>query len=291
MKQVASRLTVPLRVKDLLKKSVGGHEDARSVNELHASDLTKQDPAFCPREIVLMRLLKVERPAQYVQHAMRVTWDEGRDKQRRVNNDYLRDHMVGGWRCLRCNEQHEWRTYPGKGDGPCVEEDTGHRWEYVEPVFKHPSQFTGSLDGVVRFSPAKLRMLEVKIIKADDYRELVAPLAEHRVRTRLYLRLVAESPDKRTAQIDVSEAHVLYVMRGHGAKDEAGQVSPFKEFLVKRDDASVERYVRMAYAVTSGKMPEGICSSALCARAKKCPVVKACFSGKYPAMYKWGNKP
>jgi hypothetical protein len=284
MKLSKQRLTQAVRVKDLLAKNVGGAEDARSVHHLHASDLTKQDPAFCPREVALMRLLGVKRPAQYVQHAMRVTWDEGRDKQWRVNNDYLRSHMVGDWRCLRCDQTAEWSTYPST-EGCAL---GGHRWEYEEPVFHHPSKFTGSIDGVVRFSPARQRMLEVKIIKGDDFKTLKAPLAEHRVRTQLYLRLIAESPDARTSQIDVSAGHVLYIMRGHGMKDEVGQISPFREFVVERNDAAVERYIRMAYAA-SGDMPEGICASAMGVRASKCPVAKECFSGKYPAKTKWSD--
>lgn len=286
MKLSKSKLIPPLRVKDLLTKSVGGHEDARSVAQLHASDLTKQDPAYCPREVALMRLLSKRRPDQYVQHAMRVTWDEGRDKQWRINNDYLRSHMVGGWYCLRCDTSVAWGPVPP--DDGCTAPLGKHRWEYEEPVFTHPSGFTGSLDGVVRFSPAKQRMLEVKIIKGDDFKELKAPLAEHRIRTQLYLRLIAESPDPRTSQIDTSAGHVLYIMRGHGAKDETGLISPFREYVVERNDAAVERYVRMAYA-TVGDMPEGICGSALCMRASRCPVAKECFSGKHPAKNLWSS--
>jgi hypothetical protein len=242
-----------------------------------------------------MRLLGVHRPPEYIPHALRATFDAGKDQQARLNNYYLRDHMVGGWRCLKCDEQHPWSKYPADGEVPCVR--GSHLWEYIEPVFHHPSGFSGSIDGVVQFSHAKLRMVEFKIIKgepspgssAPSFKEIIAPLAEHRLRTLLYLRLIAESPDPRTSQIDVSVGHVLYISRGHGAKDESGRISPYKEFLVHRNDDYVERYVRMANAVT-GDMPEGICTSALCPRAAKCAVVKQCFSGKYPAKNLWGAK-
>jgi hypothetical protein len=298
VKTLKDRVLQAPKLKELLSKSVGGMEDARSVDELHASDLTRSDPEFCPREVVLMRLLGVTRKAQYVQESMRVTWDEGRDKQWRVNNVYLREYMVGGWKCVRCDERVEWGRDPemtGKGSPEC-HDGKAHRWEYVEPEFRHPSGFTGSIDGIVQFNSSKLRPLEIKIIKgesaikssAPDFRSLVAPLAEHRVRTQLYLRLIAESPDERTSTIDTSQAHVLYVMRGHGLKGEDGRISPFKDYVVKRDDPAVERYVRMAYAV-SGDMPSGVCSSALCPRATKCPVVKECFSGKHPPKNYWSD--
>jgi hypothetical protein len=279
------RLLPPLRLIDLLLRDVGGPEPARPVEELHASDLTHQDREFCPREVVLMRKLGVQHPERYIPHALRVTFDDGRDKQWRVNNNYLRPYMFGPWRCRRCDAVSDWSAQP-KGAG-CP---TGkHDWEYKEPEFRHPSGFTGSIDGIVKFSSAHYRMVEVKIMNVEDYKELVAPLAEHRVRTRLYLRLVAECPEDHTAKIDVSEAHLLYIARGHGLKGDRGQITPFKEYIVKRDDASVERYVRMAYAV-SGPMPEGVCSDVMCKRAKVCPVRKPCFSGQYPAENFWSSK-
>jgi hypothetical protein len=271
-------------VKELLLKSVGGSESARSPKELHASDLTRQDPTFCPREVALHRVENVPRKDQWVQHAMRVTWDEGRDKQWRVNNDYLRPYMVGPWHCTRCGDDVEWGGLPS-ADG-CKSPRGQHAWEYEEPVFHHPSGFSGSLDGLVRFSSAVIRPLEVKIIKGDDFKTLKAPLAEHRVRTQLYLRLVAESTHPRTAEISTDCAHVLYIMRGHGAKDEEGTITPFKEFVVKRDDTVVDKYVWMSESIKAG-MPEGTCASMMDPRAKKCLVAKHCFSGKHPPTSFW----
>lgn len=282
MKFIKSTVHSHLSVKDLLLKSVGGKEPARPVHDLHASDLTKQQPEFCPREFWLHRKLDLQRPEQYVQHAMRVTWDEGRDKQWRLNNEYLRDVMWGHWRCVRCGAEEKWQTVPS-ADG-C--KHSKHVWEYEEPVFHHPSGFSGSLDGVVQFTPAKLRMLECKIIKGDDFRDLKAPLAEHRIRTQLYLRLLAEANTEPAAKIDNSVAHVLYIMRGHGVKQDQGGISPFREFLVERNDAAVEKFVRMAYALKQG-IPEGVCSNSLCLRAQQCPVTKHCFSTKYPADQMW----
>ncbi len=288
-----SKLVPVLRVTNLLIDGIGATKETRTVHELHASDLTKQDPLFCPREMVLMRELGVSRPLSWMHyaHAMRMTWDQGHDMQWRINNEYLRDYMVGDWHCLRCDERLEWCTAPL--DQGCIDPEGGyhghHLWEYREPVFHHPSGFSGSLDGIVRFSKEKQRMLEVKIMAPEEFKGLKAPLAEHRVRTQLYLRMLAESEDVRTHMLDTSEAHVLYVSRAYGAKNELGKVSPFREYIVKRDDAQVERYVHMANAV-SGDMPEGICSSALVGRAEKCPVAKPCWSGKHPAKVFWRGK-
>ena len=295
-RRLKGKVQPTLSVKDLLVAEIGGHEVARPADELHASDLTRTDPEFCPRAVVLMRRLGVKPKPIRVEHAMRVTWDDGHDRQWRINNQYLRDYMIGDWRCARCDEAVAWSRYPEEYESSCY--PGGHVWQYRETVFRHPSGFTGSLDGVVAFGASRRRMLEVKIVKgeptkgsqAPNFREIIAPLAEHLVRTRLYLRLIAESEDRRAKMIDTSAAHVLYVSRGHGAKDEHGLVTPFKEFVVERDDASVGRYIKMALAVRAGgegRTPEGVCASAMCRRAKSCAVVKECFSGKHPADLKW----
>ena len=214
MKFLKAKLNQKFSVKELLLDRVGGAEPARSIAVLHASDLTKQLPEFCPREFWLHRKLDIKRPDQQVQHAMRVTWDEGRDKQWRLNNEYLRDVMWGNWKCLKCNGVVKWETYPEEVEEPCVKGK--HLWEYEEPEFKHPSGFSGSLDGVIQFTPSKRRMLECKIMKGEDFKDLKAPLAEHRVRTQLYLRMLAEANSKVAATIDTSVGHILYWMRGHG---------------------------------------------------------------------------
>jgi hypothetical protein len=69
------------------------------------------------------------------------------------------------------------------------------------------------------------------------------PRAEHRLRTSLYMRIVADSPTVLRRAIDTTEARVLYVCKGGwGAQDESvlrwrvphdGAWSPFKEFSVK----------------------------------------------------------
>jgi hypothetical protein len=286
-----------LSVKDLLVEELSKVEKPRSPIPVHASDLTRQSPTFCPRQVVLMKVLGVKDPPQVVAHAMRVTWDEGRDKQWRVNNVYLRDQMVGYWHCVKCGAESTWGKVPHGEVGPCIKERAHHKWEYAETLMRHRAGFIGSFDGVVEFAPARRRILEVKIIKSEnvkksstpDFRSLVAPLAEHRIRTKLYLKLAAEGHPK--LAIDTTAAHILYICRGHGLSDGKGGISPFKEFVVERDDSEIEIYLQMASAVVksleTNSYPEGVCTSALSERAESCSVCKQCFSGKYPASIKW----
>lgn len=285
-------------IKALLNACVGGYESARSKKQIHASDLTK-DKEYCPREHRLMELLEVKYQNQYISTALRVTFDDGVDKQRRINNDYLKDRMVGPWLCIRCGTEIPWEKgsvleKETKGKGYC-HADMDCVWEYKEPFFKHPSGAQGSVDALVDVGKDKLRLLEVKIMGNSMFPP-AAPLAEHKWRTALYLRIIAESDHPHKDEINTDEASVLYVLRGHGRKDENGEISPFREFTVKRDDALVEQEIRKAQTLTYSRIqkpnviPCGVCVHSMGPRAIACKVSKQCFSGDYPGNVTWDAK-
>lgn len=269
-------------VKDLIHREVGGAEDARSQKEIHASDLTKEDPEFCPREVYLRQTLKKKRRSPWLPTALRITFDEGNVKQGLLNNKYLRDYMVGTWKSVCCDQ--EWWGSGRECPTICDECELQTRFEYHEPFFIDPiSEAQGSIDGLVALPEEdKLRVLECKIMGDKQFRGLVAPLAEHRLRTQFYLALVARSEHPMKYEIDTSKASVLYWLRGHGVKDENGEISPFKEFVVKRDDDAVEPLFKKALQLTlargGGPLPDQICPHQMCERAEKCPVSKECFS-------------
>lgn len=284
--------TDKLIIKDMLHARLGGAEPARSQKHIHSSDLTKQDnqwgEAYCPREVRLRQLLGKKRRDQFLQVATHVTFDDGRDKQKRLNEDWLVDVCWGNWYCLACGEEREMCLRPETSAG-----DHLHVWQYEEPRIVDAVTGTGGgLDALIDVGKKKLRILEVKIMKADDFKELHAPLSEHRVRTRLYLRLTAGSDQPWAKKVNTKFAHILYIMRGHGCKQADGRVSPFKEFVIERDDSEVQHYLGMAHALklsrdTEDLYPAGICPTQMCDRAKKCPVAKECFSSKYPGSITW----
>jgi hypothetical protein len=291
-----SDTTSDLIIKEMLHARLGGAEPARSQQHIHSSDLTKEDNmwgmGYCPREVRLRQLLDKKRRDQFLQVATHVTFDEGRDKQKRLNEDWLRDVMWGGWVCRACYNDIEWGPAPPDGkEGRC--KCGAHVWEYREPrIVDAVTGVGGGIDALVDVGKKKLRLVECKIMKAEDFRELRAPLSEHRVRTRLYLRLIDGSEQPFAKKINTKIAHVLYIMRGHGIKQEDGRISPFKEFVVTRDDSEVQHFLGMAHALKlsrdeEGLFPAGICATQMCDRAKKCPVSKECFSSKYPANITW----
>lgn len=279
-----------LIIKDMLHHRLGGAEPARSQQHIHSSDLTKEDPQYCPREVRLRQLLGKKRRDQFLQVATHVTFNEGRDKQARLNNDWLVDVMYGTWKCTNCGWKSEFGLRPVTCDGCQTFEEN---LLYQEPrIVDAVTGVGGGIDALVDVGKKKLRLVECKIMKADAFKDLLAPLSEHRVRTKLYLRLIAGSNQEFAKRINTKVGHVLYIMRGHGIKQADGRISPFKEFLVERDDSEIQHYLGMAHALKLSReqddlFPAGICSTQMCNRAKKCSVSKECFSSKYPGSITW----
>jgi len=283
-----------LIIKDLLHAKVGGNEPARGQVTIHASDLTKQNNqwgvGYCPREVRLREVMPdaPKRPPQFLPVATYVTFNEGRDKQKRLNEDWLVDIMYGDWTCLACGAFRGFQKQP-----PIPHETHEHVWRYDEPrIIDYITGCSGGIDAVVDVGKKKLHIIEVKIMKSDDFKSLVAPLSEHRVRTRLYLRQIAGSRQKFAKKIETDYAHILYIMRGHGCKQEDGRISPFKEYIVERDDSEVQHYLGMAHALTLSRQddklyPAGVCTNQMDSRAVKCPLAKTCFSTKFTGNISW----
>lgn len=267
-------------VKDLIHREVGGYEPARRRVEIHASDLTK-DLEYCPREVRLMELMDKKQKDEWIPGNLRLTWDEGVMKQYQLNNVYLKDFMVGQWECL-CGCVSDWRVGSPEMCTKCLQEND---WEYQEPFFIDPiSEAQGSVDSLIKLpGHKKLRMTEVKIMATSMFKTLKAPLAEHKLRTLLYLALIARSEHEHKNEIDTHKASILYWLRGHGVKDENGEISPFKEFVIKRDDDAVGHLFEKARALTVSRgcstLPGQICIHQMCPRAEKCPVSRECFAG------------
>jgi hypothetical protein len=151
------------------------------------------------------------------------------------------------------------------------------------------------IDMLLMMGEGKLRPVEIKTMAADQFKTLAAPLAEHRLRTNLYLRIISESDQSWASLIATDRASILYISKAaYGCADpqlkEWGlkeSFSPFKEFWIERDDAETNAIVEPAKVVKAfrkGKigMPKGVCPTAMTKRACGCAFKTACFSGEYP---------
>lgn len=294
LQKMAEKKKGGVSIKDMLHKKLAGWEKSRNPKIVHASDVTKLEKEFCPRAFALYDITKEQPKDQFVGTSLRYTFEMGRAIQQQLNNKWLGGECVGNWECVRCKKFIKFGRQP-KG-GSC-HDGKPHSWDYQEYRWKSAiSDIDCGIDAMVIVGEnMKLRVVEVKIMAVDMFKTLEAPLAEHRLRTNLYQRLIAESDDPNKEFVDTDQAHVLYISRGFGNKDttlsEKGIVdagfSPFKEFIVKRNDSETELYWRKGLEVKkfreTGIIPAGICPTAMVKRAKECSMCKACFSGKYPS--------
>lgn len=267
---------------DVLKKNIGGYRKARSRQLVHASDATK--PGFCPREWALMDYYKVTPPDEFISAGLQATFDVGLMTEHIFVNKWIGNHAVGTWACTRCGEVKHMVTKPGMG---CTKHQKC-QWEYQQAVFVSQEYgVSGALDLLVNLGAPKLFVTEIKIIKVEDFAELLVPLPEHRLRTGIYLKLISDSTNPLKDAINLQEARVCYVSRGFGKKNvSTGTILPFKEFVIKRDDSVCLPILNRAKKVKifreTGAFPCGICNTALDTRAKNCPVNKQCFGGAHP---------
>lgn len=288
MKFLAKEKMDNVSISDMLHTALTGVEPARPIGSIHASSLTNKRE-FCPREVALCKKLGRKPYPSSWEAPMQITFHEGKDKQARLNNHWLRPNMVGDWSCLACDNVMKWVRNP-----LACNKCGSKRLEYKEVQFHHPSEAHGSLDAIVYVGKPLLRLVEFKIMSTTEWEKLVMPLSEHSARSKLYMELIRDSNHPHKDEIDTERMHVVYCLRGYGKTDpEKKRISPFKEFIVHADKAQADYYLNMAEAVKVSResdwemIPEGVCSTMFEKRCASCSVVKECFSGKYPAQIGW----
>lgn len=267
----------------VLKAHLGGSSAGRSMDTLHASDVTKND--FCPRKWALFDMLGKKAANDYLTTALDVTFRMGSTTERLLVEEWAGDAVVGNWECRFCGDKRSMVPHP---TGCCA---TGrkHWWRYVQVVVEDSElKIEGGLDALFNVGAPQLLVTEIKTLTPPEFESMLVPQPEHRLRTNLYLRLVEHSLHAYKDLINTQEGRVLYVSRGHGKMHpEWKEILPFKEFIVKRNDADLavpmQRAGHLKAFRTGGVMPPGICTTALDKIAKQCSVCQHCFSGKFPA--------
>jgi hypothetical protein len=268
----------------LIDKRIAGFEEQRTHKIVHISDLSK-GTGFCPREFALLDVTKKKPKGMYVSMALQVTFDNGSALSDLCRNKWLEHDVVGNWRCLYC------KRVIGFSKKPKVSCKCGATlWRYEEVTLVNPANgVSGSIDFLVDLGMGKHTMVECKSLARDTFDTLKAPLAEHRVRTQLYLMHGSLSTGPCISKVNWEQGIVFYISKGYGVKNEeyGGKIIPFKEFVVERDDAAVKPLYTKADPLhafrNGGTMPEGICATSFEPRVKGCPVAIECWSGKHPA--------
>ena len=234
MNKVASEKLAPKKsIISVLRENIRGYRKARSHEVVHASDITKPD--FCPRQIALLHLHEKTKKDEFINTALAVTFDVGNAVGDMVPEQWAGDAAIGNWECRKCKHRATFTVKPKmscKHGGKC-----DFKYEEVHFISKE-YDVSGSIDVFFDLGGLKKVVTELKIINVDDFEKLAAPLAEHRIRTAMYLKLIDDSSHPFKSSINLNEGRVLYVSRGFGKKnlEHNGEILPFKEYVVARDD-------------------------------------------------------
>lgn len=296
---------LPLEAEDslmkLLHKEIPSYESDRPKSNVHASSAV--EPDFCPREYALHFLHStIKQKATFVPTALQLTYDFGNETQQRLNEVYLPQRVYGEWKCRVCNKARSLGKKPLGKTCSVGNIEINCNWGYQEVRVKSAfSGITGGLDMLVDLegSTKKLKVVEVKTLAKDQFNDLQAAIPEHRLRTNLYLRLIAESTYEYKDRIDTDSGIILYVSKGYGQKSSRvaswklhdSSISPFKEFVVKRNDDHtnvLSDKAREVQLFKQGKasIPVVQCATMYCEKAANCAVAKICFSDQYPVGYR-----
>lgn len=283
-------------VKYLLHAHLKGAQPGRSYKNIHASDLTKPE-GLCPRLYALADVTKAKPSDEWLTTSSVMTFQIGRDQEKNIVQWFAdMGKAIGHWKCNSCGTVYEFQPRPTQ-----CKECGFKRFDHKEVRFESSvSSASCGIDLLLGLGEPKLRAVELKTIDKEEFKALKAPLAEHRWRTELYLRSIAESDHPFAKRVNTDEATILYVSKGgFGCADTQLKTwgldesfSPFKEFVIKRDDESVQSLVDRASIVKRFRageigMPQGLCPTAMCKRASGCSMRKVCFSGEYPAEFIW----
>lgn len=281
----------------MLHHHLSGPEPARPLSRVHASSLTKEG-GICPRYYAIHDITGAKQKNEWLSTSENVTFRMGHDFQEQITHTFAdMGKAIGHWKCYACAHIHEFCHRPSS----CSK--CGCKAFKAEEV-RFASAISGASCGIdlllTRGAGRKLLPIEIKTMDKDEFKKLAAPLQEHKLRTSLYLRLISESDHPWSEFVDTTEARILVGSKGgYGCESLdlkqmglSDRYSPFKEFVVKRDDKWSDEMSWRAKAVKDYRenkvgVPCGVCPTAMSQRAMKCPVKSQCFSGDIPSEYDW----
>lgn len=278
-------------LRKLLHRHLSGYRDGRDIKNLHASEVTRTDPEFCPRRKALLIKLEQDNPDEFLSTSMAVTFDIGRALETSLTNWFAEMGMaVGDWKCVTCKSVHKFQKRPVKCKSCGCAVFKYEEWRVESPI----TGISCGIDLLLDKGGTKLAAVEIKTMDKEMFKALAMPLAEHRARSQLYLRTIEESNDPFSNRVDHSQMEVLYVSKGGFGtacpevaewdfKDAA--FSPFKPYVIERNDKDIQEYVEKGIAFQefrqTGKLPCRQCPTTFHPQAKKCKQMLVCFGGDY----------
>jgi hypothetical protein len=290
-------------LRKLLHRQLAGVDQARPITRIHASDVTYDARPFCPRERAYLIANGKKPGTQRISTSEHMTFGIGHAVEDMIIDAFVEmGRAIGDWECMHCGRMHRFSKKPVV----CSNKDCGHKhFKYVE--LRVTSPVTGvscGIDLVLDMPGDALHsVVEIKSMDKEVFKSLVAPLAEHDKRSKLYLQSLAESEEPWTNLVRTDRAFILYSTKG-GYGNACEEVpmwdfwdapfSPFKDYVIQRDDASIAKVVEkpLQYKAwsdavqawrdageigTAPTLPPRICTSSLEKRAKACSCQVECW--------------
>ncbi len=195
-----------------LHRGMARMDPHRPLSRIHASDVTKDD--WCRRRHALAQLLDVKLPAELISTASELVFFQGNQLATKVIMTAAQQGLaIGDWECFACGLLHTACKKPKVCD---VEDCECKRFYYREMRVKDlDCGISCGLDLVLEYPTREpWELVEIKTYDKDKFKALRAPLAEHKDRTRLYLKAIDESHDPVLQRIDTSQARILYISKG-----------------------------------------------------------------------------
>lgn len=238
---------------------------------------------ICPRRHILAHVNKLER-MNPVNASMRLVWALGRAAEHHVRTQFIeamqRRTILGTWVC-KCGFLKKEGLYEETQACPRCRTKAKNYKEC--PLFDHNARITGSPDMLyIRLDTNKIRVVECKSIKKEDFEKLKQPKADHILQGMAYNELLRINGLPQDDAITV-----IYVCKDYQFS------SPYKEFQIQRDanhDAQIQRMWESANQIADcirdvsedydpvvpGRLQT--CSSDSSLTAKNCDCVGLCFS-------------
>lgn len=259
-----------------------GHIDDDTVPRMHVSSLIKSSTqdAFCPREFVLRYMERTSLAGAGVPPKFELLYAVGHyygdyivQKFLERNPDWAQ-YAYGDWRCI-CGQT----TFKAcnKPQGAVCDHCTHPVEIYVEiDLFNPLKTVVGHADLIFNVD-GFFYVYEFKSIDRADiiFSEITEPLGDHLLQASNYYYML-KNEGKRVSRV----IRFVYVDR---SMSELYRALPFKEVeaeavAARRLTPLYNKAKRVHRAIEEGRLPDRICDTITCSRAKQCGRAVSCFN-------------
>lgn len=270
---------------------IKANKELKVIGSPRASSVYKE----CVRLNVIGTKLS-RRKTDWVSVQSKVTFGLGNALHSYVQNspEVFGDRRLGFWKCLACGKIRYFGKPPRAQCDKCGARVEATIYEEYTLQVESPVIVSGHPDLFLDCGKNRMRVLELKSMKKENFLELRYPLVDHVWQILTYMRLCNRSKRPPPQKVDEKVGYILYVSKGQTANN----VLPYKMFPIVYDESTFRLIVDRLLLYKKGiqQYPKSLpechkdCMSKdktkmndFGYRAKACPVLQECkrfFRGK-----------